>query len=95
MVTPLFALVGAVGICGMAGKEEGGWGGLVLMSSSMKEKHQNLRPAWAQVGPLPGWVPIINAVLMGCLLCLQGTLNFHLLAQMQPINVRQWTSNGC
>ena len=79
----------------MAGKEKGGWGGLVLMSSSWNVKPQNLRPAWAQVGPLPGWGPIINAVLMGCLLCLQGPLNFHLLAQTQPINVRQWASNGC
>ena len=32
MVTPLIALVGAVGICGMAGKEEGAWEGLVLVS---------------------------------------------------------------
>ena len=79
----------------MAGKEKGGWGGLVLMSSSWKVKRQNLRPAWAQVGSLPGWAKIINAVLMGCLLCLEGSLNFRLLAQTQPINVRQWTSNGC
>ena len=52
----------------MAGKEEGGWDGLLLMSSSWKVlKPQNLRAAWVQVGPLPGWGPIINAVLMGCL----------------------------
>ena len=95
MVTPLFALVGAVGVCGMAGKEEGGWDGLVLMPSSWKVKRQNLRPAWAQVGSQPNWGRNINAVLMGCILCLQGTLNFHLPAQTQPINVRQWTSNGC
>ena len=79
----------------MAGKEKGGWGGLVLMSSSWNVKPQNLRPAWAQVGPHMGWAPSINAVLMGCLFCLKGTLNFHLLAQTQPINVHQWTSNGC
>ena len=47
----------------------------------------NLRPAWAQVGPHMGWAPSINAVLMGCPLWLQGTLNFHLLAKKQPINV--------
>ena len=52
------------------------------------------QPAWAQVGPHMGWALSINAVLLGCPLCLQGTLNFHLLAQTQPINVRQWTSNG-
>ena len=51
----------------MAGKEEGGWDDLVLMSSSCKVKRQNLRPAWAQVGSLPGWGQNINAVPMACL----------------------------
>ena len=93
--TPQVARMLASAAWMMAGKEEGWWDGLVLMLSSWKVKPQNLRPAWAQVGPLPGWGPIINAVLMGCQLCLQEPLNFHLLAQTQPINVRQLTSNGC
>ena len=79
----------------MAGKEEGGWDGLVLMSSSWKVKQQNLRPAWAQVGPPPWLGPNHQRSANGLPFVSPRNPELPFAGRNTANQCHQWTSNGC